>query len=125
MATLWTTIKSLRWLLLSCWPGRVGVFADDRELKLVLGPFGMKTYDVTRLDVRYLFELSADLESEGYEAFLPEEEQRKRFLPRMIHPDTAGNISHIILTFVAGDEYSIVSVMRPVIERWRSQQGLE
>lgn len=125
LAALWTLVKALRWFLLSGWPGHLGVFADQQELTLALGPFGIKKYDISRMDIRYPFELSADLEGEGYEAFLPEEEQKEKFLPRLTHPLVKGKINHTILAFVVEDESTAVTVMRPVIEQWRSQQGLE
>lgn len=125
LGALWTLIKSLRWLLLSAWPGQLGVFADQQELTLALGPFGIHKYDIPRMDIRYPFELSADLEGEGYEAFLPEEEQKEKFLPRLNHPLAKGKINQTILAYVYEEEIAVASVMRPMIELWRTAKGLE
>lgn len=122
MGALWTAIKALRWFLMGCWPGPVGVFANDHELILALGPMGTNKYDVARLSIQYAFELSDDLTDEGYEAYLPEEEQIRLFLPCLTHPLTKGRINQMILDYVISDEESAAAAMRPAIEHWRSQQ---
>ena len=120
LIAVWTFLKSLRWLLLAQWPARVAVVADYDSLTLRLGPFGTRTYDAARLDVRYPFELSQDAEGGGFEAFLPEEEQQSKFLPRMLHPDAREPLNRVILRFVKDSEVAAAKVLRPVIGRWRS-----
>lgn len=120
---LWAAIKSLRWMLMGCWPAPVGVFANDRELILALGPAGTKKFDVARLNIQYAFELTDELTEEGYEAYLPEEEQMRLFLPRMTHPLTAVRIDQLILDYVQRDEETAATALRPAIDQWRSQRA--
>ncbi len=110
---------SVRWLLLLFWPSRVEIRADESTLTLRLGPFGTRAFDVQRLSVRYPFEFSDDSEDEGFESFLPEEEQLARFLPRITHPRATEPINRTILRFIAESESDAARIMRPVIERWR------
>lgn len=117
---LWTTLKALRWLLLSIWPARLAVVADADSLTLRLGPFGTRTFDSPRLDIRYPFELSQDSEGGGFEAFLPEEEQRSKLLPRMLHPDSPEPLNRVIIRFVKNSEEEAAKAIRPHIDHWRS-----
>ena len=120
---LYSAFKTLRWVGLCLWPTGVGVLADERSLIFKLGPFGTRVYDVARLDVRYPFELSSEVEDGGYEAFLPEEEQVARFLPRLLHPKSQEPLNRVMLRFVLGDEATVAEAMRPIIERWRSSKN--
>lgn len=120
---LYSAFKTLRWVGLCLWPAGVGVLADERSLIFKLGPFGTRVYDVARLDVRYPFELSSEVEDGGYEAFLPEEEQVARFLPRLLHPKSQEPLNRVMLRFVLGDEAAVAAAMRPIIERWRSSKN--
>lgn len=120
IAGLVCAIAALRWLLTACWPAPLGVFADAEFLDFRLGFFGRRTFDAARLDVKYLFELSTDGEEEGYEAFLPEEEQVARLLPRITHPGSRERLNALILKFTDGDESAAVATLRPVIEAWRA-----
>ncbi len=115
--------KSVRYLALSVWPGRVGVHADSRNLVLALGPFGTRRFDAARLDARYPFEQSKDEAVEdGFEAYLPQEEQMARFVPRMTHPDATEPIHRTLLRFCKGDEIDIASKLQPVLAVWRGEQ---
>lgn len=84
------------------------------------GPFGTTSYDAARLDVRYLFELSADSTDEGFEAFLPEEEQIARLLPRICHANTDQRLNEQILRFTASAEAEIATRLGPLIRVWRN-----
>lgn len=121
LMALWTTLKSLRWLLLALWPASLAVVANYDSLTLRLGPFGARTYDAPRLEVRYAFELSQDEEGGGFEAFLPEEEQRSRLLPRILHPDARGPLQRVILRFVKEPESDAARTLRPIIDLWRGR----
>ena len=112
-------IAALRWALTACWPSSLGIVADADSLEFRLGPFGNRIYDAARLDVKYLFELSTDGEEEGYEAFLPEEEQMSRFLPRITHSTSRECLNALILRFTDGDESAAATAFRPVLEQWR------
>lgn len=112
-------IRAVRWILLAAWPKRVGFRATTVDLTLELGPFGRARYDTARLDVRYPFELSGDETDSGFEAFLPEEEQLARFIPRMAHPAAREPIHRTILRFAQGDEAEIAAVLRPAFDAWR------
>ncbi len=114
----------MRWLLLALWPGCVGVTADAHALRLALGPFGNRTYDTDRLEVRYFFELSEDNDEGGFEALLPEQEQIKNFLPRLLHPDAKSPLHRSIMRFADGTESSIAQALRPVIAQWRGERTM-
>lgn len=120
---LYSAFQALRWVGLCLWPAGVGVHADEQSLIFKLGPFGTRVYDVARLDVRYPFELSSEVEDGGYEAFLPEEEQVARFLPRLVHPQSQEPLNRVMLRFVLGDEATVAAAMRPIIERWQSSKN--
>jgi len=120
LTALWSVLKGARRLLLSLWPAPVGVFADERTLTLRLGPFGTRSYDASRMDIRYPFELSQDDEGGGFEAFLPEEEQQMRLLPRILHPSARDPLNRVILRFVQPSEEEAVRSLRPLLDHWRS-----
>jgi hypothetical protein len=121
LIAVWTALKALRWLLLAVWPARLGVVADADNLTLHFGPFGNRTYDAPRLDVRYPFELSQDADGGGFEAFLPEDEQRAKLLPRILHPDAREPLSRVILRLVKDSEPDAARALRSTIDRWRSR----
>ena len=117
-------IRTVRYLLVVVWPSSLGVYARTPALELRLGPFGTIVYPGRELIIRYPFELSGDEENGGFEAFLPEEEQLARLLPRITHPQAKKPIHRTILHFIAGGESDIARALRPAIELWRirSQQ---
>jgi hypothetical protein len=123
LTALWSVFKGGCWLLLSLWPVPVGVFADERTLTLRLGPFGTRSYDAARMDIRYPFELSQDDEGGGFEAFLPEEEQRMRLLPRILHPNAREPLNRVILRFVQPSEEEAVRSLRPLLDYWRTRHS--
>jgi len=106
--------------LLAVWPASVAVVAEVDFLTLRLGPFGTRTYDTPRLDVRYPFELSQDADGGGFEAFLHEDEQRDKLLPRILHPAAREPLHRVILRFVKESELDTARTLRPIIDRWRS-----
>lgn len=108
-----------RWALAACWPSPLGFIADASSLTFRLGPFGTRTYDAAQLDVKYLFELAVDGEEDSYEAFLPEEQQMARLLPRITHPTSRERLNALILKFGDGDELAAATSLRPIVERWR------
>ncbi len=120
LVTLSLLFAGLRWLLLGLWPGPVGFFGYEDRLEARLGSFGTRVYDLPRLRVRYFFELDDEVEDGGFEAYLPEEEQIEKYLPRMDHPRSAQPIHQIIMRYAAGSEDRLASQLRPATERWRS-----
>lgn len=112
-------IRAVRHFLAVVWCSRLGVYASEISLRLHFGPFGTVEYPAKELDIRYPFELSGDFEDGGFEQYLPEGEQIARLLPRITHPRVKVPINRTVLQFVSGDEASIASMMRPVIEQWR------
>lgn len=114
-------LSGLRWLALALWPRRAGVHADPVAVTLALGPFGTRRYQTDRLEVRYLFECSDDDEVDTFEALLPEEEQIRRFLPIMRHPDAREPLNRVVLRFAAGPESAVARTLRPMIALWRSE----
>jgi hypothetical protein len=116
-------IKAIRYLLLTFWPGQVGAHAGNKSMVLRLGPFGTKTYDAVRLDIRYPYELSEVEEGTSFEALLPEEKQRERFLPRILHPNAAQPINRLMLHHCTSDEAGLARQLALIIDRWRSQSG--
>ena len=116
-AATWT---ALRWLLLALWPGQLGIFADPDALTLRLGPFGTRRYPADQLDIRYPYELIDDDDADGgFEAYLPEEQQRAQFLPRITHTAMATPLNRELLRFTALPEPAAVRIVRPVLDVWR------
>lgn len=113
-------LKALQWLLLGMWPGSVGICASRDALRLRLGPFGNRSFDAGRLDVRYPFELEGEAQDGSFEAFLPEEEQRARLLPRITHPDATEPVNLMILKHTAGAEEAVTKTLRPMFDLWRA-----
>lgn len=109
-----------RWALLALWPGRVGFVADVRGLSWRLGPFGSGRLDAERIEARYLFELDdEELEEGHFEAFLPEETQRRTMLPRLRHPQVRHCVRQLLLNFCAAPEEKLADGLRPMIDAWR------
>lgn len=109
-----------RWVLLALWPGRIGFVADARGLLWRLGPFGSGRLDAERIEARYLFELDdEELEEGQFEAFLPEETQRRTMLPRLRHPEAPRCVRPLLLNFCGAPEEELADRLRPVIEVWR------
>ena len=119
LAALFTAWKALPWLLLSSWPGSMGVLADGRAITLRLGPFGTRRYDADRLDVRYPYELVDSEADATFESFLPREQQFEKLLPQMVHAPSGERLELVILRFVSCSEEEAATALRPVIERWR------
>ena len=122
LLAIFAAIKTLRWLLLCGWPGATGVYASEETLILRLGPFGTRRYDAARIDVRYPFELSGDLEEGTFESFLPEEEQFANLLPRIAHPDSSEPLNLVMLRYVGGSESGMADALRPVLQMWRARE---
>lgn len=122
IAALICGIKCVRYILLAVWPARVCVSADDDGLTMRLGPFGTRWYPSTELSALYPFEITDEDIDGGFEAYLPEEEQVARLLPRLTHPNAPKPLHRTILQFSCGDEASIAAKLRPVIQRWRAKQ---
>ena len=123
ISTVITAWIAGRWFLLGVWPASVGICACEDELILRLGPFGTRRYDAARLDIRYPFELGEDEADKGFEAFLPEEQQREQLLPSMAHPKAHEAIDRAILRFAVGSEREIAAALNPVIQRWRATKS--
>lgn len=112
-----------RWIGLALWPWKIGFFAHARLFEMCLGPFGVRSFPVSELTIKYLFELDDDeLSDGGFEAYLPEEVQISRFLPRMSHPSSPRGLNEIILRFADGSEEDIAKRLRPAIKAWRNEQ---
>lgn len=116
-------VRALQWLVLAFWPGSIGVVATHDELTLKLGPFGTRRYPTGELELRYPFELSEEETDGSFESFLPEEQQRALFLPRITHPAEHAPINRTIMRFSSGPESRIATLLGPAIEHWRSLQG--
>lgn len=126
VAALVCAFHGLRWALLTVWPGRLGVYAERDALVLRLGPFGVRRYDLARLEVRYPFELLDDAdaaEDAGFEAYLPVEEQMATLLPRITHPNSDEPLNWVVLRFVSGPEAGVAAALRPAIARWRAKSA--
>ena len=113
----------LRWIGLALWPGKIGFFAHSQSFDTCLGPFGARSFPVNELSIKYLFELDDDeLSDGGFEAYLPEEVQTSRFLPRISHPSSLRDLNEVILRFADGSEEDIAKRLRPAIKVWRNEQ---
>ena len=113
-------VRAIRQILAVFWFAPLGAYASAQALELRLGPFGSATYPAQELSIRYPFELSGDEEDGGFEAFLPEEEQKARLLPRIVHPNAKPPVHRTLLRFLSGDEAQIAKALRPAIELWRA-----
>lgn len=123
VGAVYLLVLGLRWIALAVWPTSVGVVATSDALILRLGPFGIRRFDVARLDLKYAFELTGDEDDGGFESFLPEKEQMAMFLPRMLHPTYKERIDLLILKFAGGSESDVADALRPAFDRWRSKKG--
>ncbi len=117
---IFSAIRALRWLALCVWPGALGVYASEEALILRLGSFGTRRYDAARLDVRYPFELSGDIDDGAFEAFLPQEEQLASLLPRITHPDARQPLNLVMLRYAGGSESELAHRLRPMLDKWRA-----
>ena len=123
MVAVLSAIKTLQWLLLAAWPKPVGIHADRRGLTFRLGPFRTRRFDAARLEVRYPFELLEEDDGGDFEAYLPEDQQLARFLPRLRHPQTNELLNRTILTFARNEEPQLAQTLRPLITHWRSERN--
>ncbi len=125
LAALVCAFHGVRWALLAVWPGRLGVYAERDALVLRLGPFGVRRYDLARLEVRYPFESleDADAEDADFEAYLPVDEQMATLLPRITHPNSDEPLNWVVLRFVSGPEAGVAATLRPAIARWRESSA--
>ena len=115
-----------RWFLLAAWPGPLGVFTDRQRLVLKLGSFGQREYAANALDIRYPFELLDEgAEEVTFEAYLPEDEQIEKFVPRIVHRTAHEPVGRTILRFGKGTEADIAARLRPFIVVWRSRNLAE
>ena len=122
LAALLCGWKALPWLLLSSWPGGMGIVADTRSVIMRLGPFGTQRYDVARLEVSYPYELADSETDTTFESFLPREQQLDQLLPQMVYAPSKEHIELVILKFVSCSEEEAAKAFRPVIQRWRAPE---
>ncbi len=114
--------KAAAALAMSLWPVRMGVVAGPDTLELRLGPHGTRRYDAARLDVKYAFEFADDEQEDSFESYLPEEQQKAQFLPRIRHPDSAVALKELILRYAKGSESDLAARLGPAIEHWRAHR---
>ncbi len=120
---IWSAVTATRWMLLGAWPGTVGVFTEEDALVLKLGPYGTQRYEWDVLDVRYWFEHDPE-EFEGLvEAFLPEEEQRARFLPQIRYPGESAPINRMLLHRTGRSEQEAADALRDAFASRRRNRG--
>ena len=122
-ATLLGLAKALQWLSFALWPAPVGVVARRDAMTLRLAWFGGGRYPAAEMDIRYPFELSPEETEDEFDAFLPEDQQRQRLLPRIVHPSQAVPLNRLLLRFVALPEGDLAARLRPVIDLWRGERS--
>jgi hypothetical protein len=120
---IYAGLTSARYFLLSFWPGPLGMVFDERSLRLSLGPFGCRDYDVQHLDIQYPFEQPGDLAGDSFEAFLPVEEQMATLVPRISHRGEPEAIDRRVLRFAAYSEEELAGMVRDVVSQWRASQA--
>ncbi len=108
-----------RWLLVTVWPGRLGMTANGAGLSMKLGPFGARRIEAVALVATYPYEADDDDDNGGFEAYLPEEEQHRLFVPALRRRGDSERIDRLILKLAKGSEADLARQMRPVIEAWR------
>lgn len=106
-----------RWLLVTIWPGELGITANGAGLSMRLGPFGVRRFDAFSLVATYPYE--ADDDDGGFEAYLPEEEQHRLFVPALRRRGADERIDRLILKFAQGSEADLARLLHPAIEAWR------
>jgi hypothetical protein len=116
-----SAFHTIRWLVFSLWPRYIGFEANRDGLATRLGPFGSRFYDARHLRIRYPFELLEAGEESDFEAYLPEEKQRRQLLPRIIGPGGGVPLNKTILRFVGLTEPQVVTALLPMIDDWRRQ----
>ena len=112
---IWCAVTAIRWILLAAWPGPVGAVLEDDALVLSLGPWGRRRFEWDLLDVRYWFEHDPDELQGMVEAFLPEAEQRARFLPQMRYPGESSSINKRLLRGTGRSEQEAADALREAI----------
>lgn len=121
LAALACAVPAARWLALGLWPARVGVSATETWLAFRLGPFGTRLFAANELVVRYPYEEDDDeIEDAGFEAYLPEEQQRRVLLPDIRHRRSSEPLQELIRRFAPGTEAELAAALRPMIDRWKS-----
>lgn len=124
--TLYLAAISIRQLLLSVWPFRLGIVFSPRSLQIRLGPFGRREYDASELTVRYPFEIPEAAEGGSFEALLPIEEQLSTFVPSILERDSKRCLGRRIVRFSSLNEEEIAATAREVVAHWQamaSRQG--
>ncbi len=117
-------ISGLRWLLMSIWPGRLGIIASADALTFQLGPMGVQRYAMEELTVRYLFESSPGEESETlYEALLDPDVQMAEFLPRIEGRQDSKRLDLWMLKFAGLAERQCAASLRPWTDMVRNDRG--
>ncbi|MEK6674665.1 MAG: hypothetical protein AABZ47_03310 [Planctomycetota bacterium] len=117
--SIFLLIRGGTWLLLSLWPGHVGIHADEHELRLCLGPFKARRFIATELRITYPFDTIDNGDDVSFEAYLPEEVQIQTLLPAIIPHASAERLDRVLLQFAKGSEPQVATALSAVFMSWR------
>lgn len=124
MSGLLLAIAGMRWALLAGWPAPLGIVGSTDGLTFRLGPMGNRRFDISGLDVTYLFERSFDTDDAEavYESLIDPQLQMAEMLPCIRHPDAGEPLERRILRFVRMSERRTADALRPFIDHVRAQR---
>lgn len=99
-------IVAVRWLLVSVWPGMLGVDVTPQKLELNLGPLGRRSHDWSELVVEVVQEIDMDLLDQ-----LPDDSINLRIRRR----DSKEDLAHIAQVAANLDDEEMTRLFRPYL----------
>ncbi len=100
-------IVSIRWLLLACWPGPLGIQITPETISMRVGPFGRRMFDWSQLRMELDESVDPDLVD-----LLPDD----AFVPRVLHLATAKDLVPDIIKFAGISHEEITRRLRDYLK---------
>jgi hypothetical protein len=110
-AAIGLAIAAIRWFVLACWPGPLGIEVSPERVWLTLGPFGKQVYEWSALRL----ELSSDIDPDLIE-LMPDD----AFIPRLLVISTGKDLIDVILRFTRTAHEELTRALRPYLLRTRN-----
>lgn len=101
-------LSAVKWLLLSGWPGRLGIKISPDRVQLSLGPFGERTYDWARIRLR----VDPDIDPAILDTLADD-----AFATHMRHPDCNEDLASRIQRFGGLEAEALNALLRPYLTR--------